>query len=700
MFMELRGVRAVAGVAFTISLLVLCACSGDLAEGPPEGAGGTGSGASNPGGEGPGGGNMFPGGECPSDLGFPSAETLPNLMGEVIGNTVRLRFDPRGGAADYRVYTLPAASDISGDTNAGAVYRCAGSYAVPPSVVDGEEMPQSFAIRTRVASEVEYYPRTEEEATLGYAYGGPGEGRVPVYALGDPDTSADNVDCYFQRWPESRRKRYTTSEDERAELLAARWRDDGIAFYAPAAGSDGTHGVHAGTSGDVPLYMADGPERDARAEGGMELSVAFSLLTEQEEGSEPVMRVFYEAGCGGTHDEIVLGEARFEKAYRQGAQPVAELHYSGVAATTTLVVEALDVACPYQGALSPIARPAGEADGVDYPGFFTLDELRAASPTGEVYVGAQGEPGATPHAIARACVTVEPSAPPEMDWHYDGSELDLGAPGGVDNDPSGVQMDSAEFDIEFHSQANEKWAIGSLFGEIWALHADWAADVGGKLRFTPKTMATLSDSAYLHATMQVDTVSTSRRYPQILISDLPAPVQANLEQGSTVIVQTFGGEAGPSEAQIQFCDHRMWEVNTQCPSWDIYRMNGGEFISPRVEINGLQGHDRTVMFDVFVSTGRVYLYTNGAPYGCVDLPAGAMPAGEVTVTYGHALYHSGADLQNSEGTYNGWYPWHHENMQVFASRHFSNLGFKSGVPAPAWDEGRFPCVPASEMSGG
>jgi hypothetical protein len=192
--------------------------------------------------------------------------------------------------------------------------------------------------------------------------------------------------------------------------------------------------------------------------------------------------------------------------------------------------------------------------------------------------------------------------------------------------------------------------------------------------------------------MEVDTVSTQRRYPQLLIGDVKWPVQDNLEQGSTVIVQTFGGITQALDVQLEFCDHRTWDVNNQCPMYDLYKLKDGasEFLAPHVEINGLNGADRTVRFDAYVSTTRVYVYTNGIPFGCADLPEGKLQAGPGTVTFGDVLYHSGVDLE-------AWYPFHKEKMQTLTSRHFSNLAFSSGVAAPPWDETVMPCVPASSL---
>ena len=86
-----------------------------------------------------------------------------------------------------------------------------------------------------------------------------------------------------------------------------------------------------------------------------------------------------------------------------------------------------------------------------------------------------------------------------------------------------------------------------------------------------------------------------------------------------------------------------------------------------------------------MQTERAYLFLDGKAYGCVDLPDAGVPAGEVSVTFGDVLYHSGVDALDRYGYYQSKY-------QKVTRRHFDNLGFKSGVPAPAWDSSRFPCV--------
>jgi Repeat of unknown function (DUF5648) len=698
-----------ARVIITSSLwLVLSACSSDGNKNHPTGSGGgdaqggsSGSGTSGrPSGNVGGGaghtGPMFAGAECPTDLGLPDAYALPNVQGAIEGSNARITFDPQGDALDYRVYALPK-SKVSGDTISGAVYRCAGAYEVPRPAIDAAAKPENPGFRTIVQSTVAGQPRVAADATLGYVYTTPAADRLPVYALGDPNLKADNAGCYYMRWPESRVKRYTTSESERTELLAKRWRDDGIVFYVPKPDADGVEPVYFAAQKEddfsAVLYVKGGPEYDKRVADGLKPTAAFSVYTAAKDGAEPLRRVFYQQTCGRSHDELVAGVARFNKAYEQGSQPVPELHFSGITEETTLVVEALDQQCPYQGALAPTSRPAHVetfgAEMIKYPPFQTPAEVSAAWPSGELFVNGQGE-GTKPKAISRACLKVKPEPPPALDFFYDGSPEKYSAPNNTGYQT--YEVESPTFNIQFTNVETDSWSIGSLFGELWTTYSDKAADTNGKLRITPKQRATLAADKFVHAVMEVDTVSSQRRYPQLLVSSAEWPVQDNLAKGSTAIVQMFGGVTEALEVQIEFCDHRTWDVNDQCPKLELYTLKGpdGEFIAPAPEINGFQGTDRTVRFDVYVSTSRIYVYTNTQPYGCADLPSGKLAVGNATVTFGDVLYHSAVDLAE-------WYPFHIAKMQVLTSRHFSNLGFSSGVAEPGWDESRLPCVPASAL---
>ncbi len=644
-------------------------------------------------------GGVFSGVECPADVGLPQAAALRGVRAKVEGANVRIGFEPWLDAADYRVFVLPKREDVTEHGVKGAVYRCAGVSPLPAPAVDDQQREPPPGVRTRVGVDVDGFVRSSEDATLGYVFTAPGPDRLPVYAMGDPDLRADNVDCYEMRWPESRKKRFVASEAERRELLAHRWRDDGVAFYVPKPGVPGTRPVYeaALTRGDwgAYLYAVDDVERAARGARGARETTAFSVYRETRADAEPLLRVYYWLACGHGHDELVAGKERFKRARFQGASPVTELHFSGLDQPTVLVVEALDDQCPFRGILAPTPRPARvdpfpNASDIHYPAFRTFAEVAASSPLGELFINGQ-KTGGAPRPLARACVQVQPERPPKMDFFYAGEPEPFDR--GTYRNFQGYEVKSPQFDVSFYATATDEWSIGAEHGELWVTYADWAADTNGKVRITPKARARLTANGFLHASMEVDIVSTQRRYPQLLISSAEVPVQEHLAEAGTVIVQPIGGINSPVAIEVQFCDRREWDVNNQCPKWDVQKLKGDEgreFLSPRPEVTGWLGVDRTVRFDVYASTARVFVFANSLPYACVDLPPGRLPEGSATVTFGDVLYHSSADLEK-------WYPFHLSKMHLLTTRHFSNLGFSSRVRAPAWDESRIPCAPSAGL---
>jgi hypothetical protein len=674
---------------------------------------------------------------------LPPLPTLSNVLATLDDDSAEVTFDPFDGAVDYRVYPLPSDSDITVQSDGSIVvkngtYRCAGTRETPvPAVEDATALPGE-AINSTVESTVGGYARTMADATLGYVYTQPGPGLVPVYALGESDPNADST-CFYARWGASRTKDYTTSTAERTSKLADLARDDGIVFYVPATADSTTTQVYVDGEGAGSAYY----QRyyfPAGAEAAMHPNkvAAFPVLTAQAAGTQPLMRVFYLNRCGWSHDELVVGQQRFQRVYQQGDRlPWWSLLWSGITGPTTLVVEALDNGCPFQGHLSP--SPIGAVTGyyvnapVYHQPFLTIDQVRAASPTSEVYIngqygafwhwdgtggipttallseGVDGGPQPVPKAIARSFISVAPNPHPKMDFFAAFSPNDppetftavpCGSPDG--NCFQTWREQSPTFDQMFidvdtgPDGGGQDWlggglyAFGPVMGELWVTYADDASDTNGKYRLTANQKATISASSFLHVTMEVDGYSTGRRYPQILISDQSAPVQYALPQGHTLVVQPRGqdGETAdyPINYQLEICNMRTWDVNNQCPVYDLYHvMDGGAIahLSPGDELGEHASVDHRIRWDVFTSTQRMYLFLDGSPYACANLPNVGVPNGPVTVTWGDVLYHSAVDQT---------FAFHAAHMQVETRRHFDNLGFSSNVPAPTWDESRFPCV--------
>ena len=121
-------------------------------------------------------------------------------------------------------------------------------------------------------------------------------------------------------------------------------------------------------------------------------------------------------------------------------------------------------------------------------------------------------------------------------------------------------------------------------------------------------------------------------------------------------------------------------------------------------------NDDSARFDVYLSTQRAYVYFEGEPYACADIagrssadPSGATispptappPAGPVSVGFGDVHYHPAAE----SGELGMVGPFNINHMFIDTVRHWDYLGFKSGEPAPTWDETRFPCVRQMHQGG-
>ncbi|MBV1862493.1 MAG: hypothetical protein KUG77_28990 [Nannocystaceae bacterium] len=651
------------------------------------------------------------GGQEPVDTVLPPLPELPNVRLRMDGDAANVTFDAVDGAVDYRIYPLPDDDDITIAADGSvvvdnAIYRCSGLreglYMLEDLLSPAEGWNDNAAGGATVLhSDIHGFVRSDEQAELGHVYQTAARGRIPVYVLGDPDIVGEGgFDCGRPVFGSTRPKLYTTDASERDALVADGWRDDGIGFYIPAQPSASTHPIYEGAFGDqTMLRWVDGPEGDARGSG----TELFEVLTEADPDSVPLMRVYVAPYCSRAHDELAVGMAGFTKARSEGDHPLTEVRWAGMTQDTVLVVEALESGCPYQGVLSPgHADAAVESLGefeLNYEAYLTMDDMRSASSTGEVFVNGQYDDAAPPRAIARNFVHASPQLP-QMDYFatFPVSEDLFSTFAEPTGNVYGQHFESPDY--TFSSYNNSRIFFGAQLGEFRVAYNDIAADVNGKVRLTPKVMGAVNANSFLHVTSEVDVISSGRRYPQIMISDQGAPVQDNLEAGTTLIVQPK--DLTPSYLQVQVCDHRTWDVNNQCPQLPT-RPTDQAFVAA---IPGEKtGVDNALRIDIYLSSERIYLFTDEQPYACVDLPATSFedgnvyspPSGPVTVTWGDVLYHSSVDLATGGGPVQGnSYTFHRNHMQITTRRHFDNIGFSSDQPAPEWDEALMPCQGAAQ----
>lgn len=721
------------------------------------------------------------GGHDPGTI-LPPVPPMGHVSALVRGNSALISFDPVAGAKDYRAYVLPKASDVklSADGSlAGvdhAIYRCAGRRAAPPVWVDGsggpgpKPIPDWIAVDTLVdGKDVAGVKRPLAEATLGYAFEDPTPETIPIYAVGDPAASSDNYG-YGIREPQTRGKLYVT---DRAPYVTKGYRDDGVVFYAPssatshACGASAPIAVHTldvkEDNGTGHLYYASPTELAARGAG----TSPFFLCPSEVTHATPVMRSFYQLSSPGGafggragSDELSLGSERFLRARCQGStfgpcanasQASWEIQWSNITGPVTLIVEALDAGCPFQGlvAATPLASlpvSSGDNNGdttLKNDPVFTLSDLQSKSPTGEVFLNGHYDPSLKPKPIARAAIDLSPEVRPAMDFasdfasHPESFSEVLASDGtpdcgltpdlrkrakNPDTCDGGHRLSSPTYDVLLMDVDDHRYGVGVTQGELFTAYS------GGKFRITPKTThATMSDTKFVHAAMEVSSFSTGRRYPQIIISqedmitsqwllERSPPSETNESVTSAVYLHPIDAGVGRPVLELEVCNHRAWQVNNHCPWFVLDRRDpktatgvGDNLAHPDL-FDRLQD-DRLTRFDLYLSTQRAYVYLDAKPYACVDLAHrkangadGAPivptptppPAGPVTVTFGDVQYHAGAE----SGYFEIYSPFHLEHMLYETIRHFDYVGFKSNEPQPPWDEVAFPCITQMYQGGG
>lgn len=634
---------------------------------------------------------------------LPPLPVLANVAGTVREDSVGVDFHPFDNAADYRIYVLPADADITANADGSvvvknAIYRCAGLRQTTDLETNlNKDDPLLYPL----GAPYHWKGHVDENPTLGYVYLAPAEGRIPVYAVAGYQTRLDG------QWYESRFKIYTTDEAERDKYLAQNWRDDGVAFYVPEAAGAGTQTIYSsqkseGTDVHNRQYYFGEAKLGERANDTHKPAPAFQVLKEAAEGTQPLMAVQYM--LENDHTELAVGLERFKRAANQGNGPLWHLEWSGIKEPTTLVIEALATGCPFQGFLSP--QPL---EAPPHQTLFTLDQLQANSPTGEVFINGQHDEEDFPKAIARSFIKVEPKPhnPDDWDWWEGFSDPEsFGPVVAVDypecKDNTCGRWQSSKFDFTMWSVDTPGgipfFTHGVMLGQLWTVFDDWMQDVTGKLRFTALEKANVDadPEKFLHITWSVDIVGTDRRYPQLIVSDRDAPVQQGMSdpENDTLLIQTIDGPSMRFETQAihGLVKGSSWDINNQATGHIFMAERNDSELRPVDPIFEHAGVDRQTTFDAYISAERLYVYFDGQPAGCTLYPPEFQLAGPVTVTFGDVIYHEGAE-DELVCYIPRPYSYLHRHSCMETRRHFDDLGFKSGVKPPAWDESKFPCLP-------
>jgi hypothetical protein len=736
-------------VAAAVPLALACSSSVHDASHAQDGGGITVSpdGATSEDGGAPGDGSVSPGadtGQVVGQLdGAPDTNLGPlpplvNVTATEREDSVGIDFDPVDKAVDYRVYPLPSPGDVTPNADGSltiknAIYRCAGLR----ETYDLENnLNASNASLVTFNSPFNWQAQVGANPTLGYVYVSPAADRIPVYAVaGYPSPPEKGGVSPELGWRESRFKIYTTDPNERQTLLAQNWRDDGIVFYVPATASSATQTVYSSQNvvpssngaGDVFTqhlqYYFLAADQSTHASDSMAPAPAFQVLaapdTSAAPATQPLMAVLYQTDQA--HTELAVGNERYQRALNQGDGPLWHLEWTGVTQPTVLVVEALASGCPYQGFLS-----AQHLDAPPHQTLYTLDELQAASSTGEVFINGEYDGvTAAPIPLARSFVQVspQPHAPADWDW-YQGFNVgtDFGPVTMLPSPSSGSTtcdwtgcvgqtpvFDFAAYELDQVANGTAVFTYGQLQGQMWEAFDDTGQDVTGRLRFTAQQTTTVASDTYLHVTMSVNIVSTQRRYPQIIVTDQPPPIDCYKDgcngvgsaTSNTLLVQTINGPSMRLETQAihGLVNGAEWNVNNQAPahelldfdSLDMNVVGANMGADPPFEHAGI---DRLTRFDAYISSQKLYVFMDGAPAGCTTYPSAFALQGTVTVTFGDVIYHETADQSAMDPRLMSFIQRHQFSE---TTRRFDDLAFKGAVSAgsdpllSSWDETRLPC---------
>ncbi len=763
--------RSILRWGLAITAVVAPCVLGEACGSSPASKGSAGAGATGPTSPPPGQGNnvgQVEGGV--PDSGLPSLPELTNVVATQREDSVGIDFDPVDDAMDYRVYPLPDPASVTRNADGSitiknAIYRCAGlrqTYDLPNNTTNDLNHPDAGQVYENFNPQFSWTAQVPAAPTLGYVYVMPGTGLVPVYAIG-MHPAAPEVG-----WRESRPKIYTTDSAVRTKLLGIGGRDDGIVFYVPSAASASTQTVYysekvspvQGTS--WPIYTESYFGQADVASHNKDTTPpapAFQVLSAAAPGTQPLMAVLYLPGQN--HTELAVGKERFKRAANQGPGPLWHLEWAGITGPTTLVVEALATGCPFQGFLSPqpLVSPPHQT-------LQTLDQIQQAAPNGEVYINGQFDlPGtsftvllgngntggvwsasdaaapmlqiknSSPVPIARSFLQVapQPHDPTAWDW-YEGFSVGTTFPAvTAGKDPSNCSCvktttlvpcdnggggcgywtsptcDIGAYDLDINPNEPAILTYGQFLGQFWDVMDDWGQDVTGTVRFTAPTTAQVDASKFIHVTWAVNTVSTDRRYPQLIVTDQASPIEdafAN-PNSNNLLIQTRYGPSMLLELQAfhGLVNGKPWAVNNQSPihafidydTWDgndntIPSSATAQPIPPADPPFEHAGEDRMTKYDAYISSSTVYLFMDGAPAGCTQYPSnGFTLSGAVTVTFGDVLYHEAApdELICSQTRP---YVFKHEHECSETKRHWDDLGFKDGVDAPVWDATNFPCA--------
>ncbi len=415
-------------------------------------------------------------------------------------------------------------------------------------------------------------------------------------------------------------------------------------------------------------------------------------------------------------DIYCAGFAQHNDKATAALELLRRVQISDLQGPSQVVVEAIDTACPFPGALGSIHSDVNvtidEVPTSDQITFstFTADEIRARF--GSLIVNGH-RPGATlaapaaavaPRVLARTTLNITPldrSAPRLATWFDDfgGSEIPTRV-GPVDDGSRahapGTLSENAKWSFVSYNAEQAQFFIDR--GQLHMTLVDWAQDVFATMAAYPRRAAQLSDTRYLHIGFDVDSNATARRYWLISLCGAEAPGQTIDANGRLMgrmvntpffyqddakdlsvegwnCLQFFPRDGSPfplgptdrrSESDIRVMvnlANRPVRDNVVNVSPDQYQGDGSEkpgwFRTQDGNGNLLAPilDDQLMVsprthYDAYVRRDRLILYVNGEQRLCNDFPQQKLTMAEAAIGFGQVIYHSAAERLEFSRSYN------------------------------------------------
>jgi hypothetical protein len=230
--------------------------------------------------------------------------------------------------------------------------------------------------------------------------------------------------------------------------------------------------------------------------------------------------------------------------YRQHNAPqsttrelLRQIEVTGLDTSTRLVVEAIDTACPYVGALGPSHVDVTTTDNVeiDAPaqGTFSIStEAEVRAGYGSLILNGHGNnptrpgqpaPNASPKVLARTTLKITPlgtSAPAPTktffdDFHNEDQPTFVSALPDFGRSQQAKLYQNSKYSFYTYGADASQFSFGR--GRMHVALADWSEDVMSSNIAYPRKPVALSNTDYLHVTYEVASDATSRRYWWLLM---------------------------------------------------------------------------------------------------------------------------------------------------------------------------------------